>query len=102
MYSHAQPTPFGKEVGNGGISSLNSQKATITPMAHNAMAPYGGMSPSAVPSAAMGVHNGTEISASKILTRQIKAMNTIFVAIDICHEQQNKLGRPTLRVKGHV
>ena len=49
VYSHAQPTPFGKEVGNGGISSLNSQKAMITPMAHNAMAPYGEKSPAQYP-----------------------------------------------------
>ena len=92
VFTHIPPTPFNQEVENGNIGSLSSQKADNTPAASTVTGPYGGLSPSVVPSATMGIASGTEIGASESMTKQIKAMNDIFMAIDLCHEQQNKLG----------
>ena len=92
VFTHIPPTPFNQEVENGNIGSLSSQKADNTPAASTVTGPYGGLSPSVVPSATMGIASGTEIGASESMTKQIKAMNDIFMSIDLCHEQQNKLG----------
>ena len=72
VYPQTTITPFKQEVENGGIGNLSSQKADQTPQTNNVTVPYGGLSPSAVPSAAMGFTPGTEINASDTLTRQIK------------------------------
>ena len=55
VFTHIPPTPFSEEVENGNIGSLSSQKADVTPAASIATGPYGGLSPSAVPSATMGI-----------------------------------------------
>ena len=92
IYPHVTATPFNQEVGNGSIGNLSAQKAANTPVNQSITVPFGGMSPNTVPGIALGVHTGTEIDASEVLTKQIIAMNNIFEAIDLCHEQQNKLG----------